>query len=79
MFNPIVAELVAREQNNDRLREAEQIRLAELASMRQPANRFNLRVYLGNRLMTLRHTLKVLTCADETNRGSEMSAGRHRP
>jgi len=79
MFNPIVAELVAREQTNDRLREAEEIRLAKLASMGQPADRFNLRVYLSNRLMTVRHTFKALVRADETNSGSEMSAGRHRP
>jgi hypothetical protein len=38
-----------------------------------------LRVYLGNRLMAVRHTFKALARADETNCGSEMSAGRHRP
>jgi hypothetical protein len=79
MFNPIVAELVAREQTNDRLREAEQSRLVALASMRQPTDRFNLRAYLGNRLMSVRHMFKALACAAETNSGSEMSAGRHRP
>jgi hypothetical protein len=79
MFNPVIAELVAREQNKDRLRQAEQSRLANVAIMRQPANRFNLRVYLGNRLMAVQHTFKALARADETNCGSEMSAGRHRP
>lgn len=67
MFNPVLAELVAREQNNDRLREAEQIRFAERATMRQPANRFNLRAYLASRLMTVRHMFKAPACADETN------------
>jgi hypothetical protein len=79
MFNPILGDLVAREQNNDRLRQAEQSRLVKLALMRQPANRFNLRAFLGNRLMAVRHTIKALVSAGKTNSGSEMSAGRHRP
>ena len=79
MFNPYLAEIVAREQNNDRLRQAEQNRLAKEANMHQPGNRIDLRMYLGNRLMAVRHMFKALASADETNSGSGMSAGRHRP
>ena len=79
MFNPILGELVAREQYNDRLRQAEQSRLAKEAIVLQAANRFNLRAYLGNRLMAVKHAFKALARADETKRGSDMSAGRHRP
>ena len=61
MFNPIMSELVTREQTNDRLREAGRSRLAELGIARQPIDRFNLPVYLGNRLtmvaMLLHETL----------------------
>ena len=55
MFNPLLHELVAREQLNDRLRQAEQSRLAQLAIMGQPADRFNLRRHIGNRLLAVRH------------------------
>jgi hypothetical protein len=59
MFNPLLNELVAREQLNDRLRQAEQSRLAKLAIRRQPADRFNLRRYIGNRLLAVRHMFKL--------------------
>ena len=64
MFNPILSELVGREQNNDRLRQADQSRLAKVGIMRQPADRFNLRAYLDNRLMAVRHMFKALVRAD---------------
>jgi hypothetical protein len=79
MFNPYLAEVVAREQNNDRLKDAEQRRFVKRAIVRQPANRINLRTYLANRLTAMRHMFKALASADETNGGSGMSAGRHRP
>jgi hypothetical protein len=77
MFNPILAELVAREQNNDRIRQAEQRELVKAAIVRQPANRLSLLAYFGNRFAAAWHALKAL--ADKANGRSEMSAGRHRP
>ena len=59
MFNPIIIELVGREQDKDRFREAEQSRLVKVATMSQPANRFTLRAYLGNRSMAIWHTFKL--------------------
>ena len=79
MFNLYLIERVAHEQNNDRLREAEQSRLVKQAIMHQSANRFNFRAYLGDRLMAVQHIFEALAGADETNGGSGMSAGRHRP
>jgi hypothetical protein len=64
MFNPILSELIAREQYKDRLRQAEQSRLAEVGIARQPADRFNLRTYLDNLLNALRHMFKALARAD---------------
>ena len=64
MFNPILSELIAREQYKDRLRQAEQDRLAEVVIARQPAYRFNLRTYLGNLLIAVRHMFKALARAD---------------
>jgi hypothetical protein len=55
MFNPILHELAAREKLNERLRQAEQSRLAERAIVRQPADRFNVRRYIGNYLLAVRH------------------------
>jgi hypothetical protein len=65
MFNPILNELVVREQNNDRLRRAERSRLAKVEVARQPAYRFNLRTYLDNLLIVVRHMFKALARADE--------------
>ena len=79
MFNPILRELIAREQTNDRLKEAELRRLLKAGDARQPAARFNLRANLGNLLFTVRHMFTALVSGDETNCGSEMSAGRHQP
>jgi hypothetical protein len=64
MFNPILSELVAREQYKDRLREAEQSRLAKAGIARQPAHRFDLRTYLGNLLIAVRHIFKAPARAD---------------
>jgi hypothetical protein len=63
MFNPILSELIAREQRNDRLREAERSRLANALIPRQPAHRFDLRASLGNLLITVRHMFKALARA----------------
>jgi hypothetical protein len=62
MLNPILSELIAREQYKDRLRQAEQHRLAEVAIARQSANHFNLRTYLGNLLIAVRQRFKALAC-----------------
>jgi hypothetical protein len=64
MFSPILRELIAREQYNDRLMQAEQRRLVKAAIARQPAHRFNLRTYLGNLLIAVRHMFKALARAD---------------
>jgi hypothetical protein len=64
MFNPIIIEIVAREQNKDRLKEAEQDRLAEAAITRQPAYHVDLRTSLGNLLISLRHVFGALARAD---------------
>ena len=64
MFNPILGALVAREQYKDRLRQAEQSRLANAVIGRQPAYRFDLRTSLGNLVIALRHMFKALARAD---------------
>ena len=65
MFNPILSELVAREQTKDRLREAEQIRLAEAATAHKPAPRFDLRISLDNLLISIRCVFKALARAGQ--------------
>ncbi len=64
MFNPILSELVAREQYKDRLREAEHSRLAKAVMARQPAHHVDLRASLGNLLISLRHVFGALARAD---------------
>jgi len=64
MFNPILSELIAHEQHKDRLRQAEQHRLAKVAMARQPADRVDLRTYLGNLLISFRYVVKALARAD---------------
>jgi hypothetical protein len=64
MFNPILSELIAHEQRKDRLRQVEQRRLAKAVIARQPAYRFNLRPYLDNLLIAVRHMFKALARAD---------------
>ncbi|MFL5804970.1 MAG: hypothetical protein ACJ8CR_24915 [Roseiflexaceae bacterium] len=63
MLNPILGEL-AHEQCKDRLREAEQYRLANAVMACQPADRFDLRTSLDNLLITVRYLFKAPTCAD---------------
>ena len=60
MFNPILDELVALEQNKDRLREAEHHRLARAGIVRHRARRSDLRVSLGDRWIALRHSFETL-------------------
>jgi hypothetical protein len=64
MFNPISNELIAHEQYNDRLRQAEQSRLAKPGIARQPADRVALRTSLGNLLISVRYVVKALARAD---------------
>jgi hypothetical protein len=64
MFNPIMIEIVAREQNKDRLKEAEQDRLIKAAIARKPAHHVDLRTSLGNLLISLRHVFAALARAD---------------
>lgn len=63
MMNPIMRELVAREQYNDLLREAEQIRLAETVTTHEAAGRFNLSGAIGHLLSAVRYRFKVLAHA----------------
>ena len=63
MMNPIMRELVAREQYNDLLREAEQIRLAETAATHEAAGHFNLRITMSHILSAVRYRFKVLAHA----------------
>lgn len=51
MFNPILGELIAREQYNDYLRQAAQNRMINAAIAQQPAHRFNLRTIRSNALV----------------------------
>ena len=64
MFNPILSELVAREQYKDQLRQAEQRKLANAAIARQPADRFDPPTSLGNLLIAVRHLFKAMARAD---------------
>ena len=64
MFNPILSELIAHEQCKDRLRQAEQRRLAKAGVARQLADRFDLRTYVGNLLIAVRHLFEAPARAD---------------
>lgn len=63
MSNPILREMIAREQYKDLLREAEQIRLAEASSAREPAERFELRYSLKHLVITIRQLFRALARA----------------
>ena len=60
MLNPILSELIAHEQCKDRLRQAEQDRLANVAMARQPAERIDLRSSLGKLLLSVRYVVTAL-------------------
>jgi hypothetical protein len=64
MNSPILHELIAREQTKDRLKEAEQRRLIKAGLAHQPAQRFNLRKYLGNLSFAIRHLFDAQARAD---------------
>ena len=64
MFNPILSELVAREQYKDHLTQAEQRGLANAAIARQPAHSFDPPTSLGNLLIAVRHLFKAMARAD---------------
>lgn len=76
MFNPILRELIAREQYNDLLREAEQSRLAKAAIVRRPAHRFELRRSLGYLLITFGHIFKALARTSEEQYDADHRAFR---
>jgi hypothetical protein len=63
MFNPILSELVAREQHKDRLREAEQDRLVEASMAHQSAHCLDLGSSLGNLLIAIRCMFQALARA----------------
>jgi len=63
MSNPILDEIIAREQHNDRLMRAEQRRLAQEGTAHQPAHRFELHTALGNLLIAVRYLFKALARA----------------
>ena len=63
MFNPILSELVAREQHKDRLREAGRDRLIEASMAHQSAHHFALRTSIGNRLIAVRCMFEALARA----------------
>ena len=58
MTNPILHELIAREQHKDRFRQAEQRRLAKAAIVHQPAHRLELRTRLGYLLNAVGYLFK---------------------
>jgi hypothetical protein len=60
MTNPILHELIVREQSKDRLRQAEQRRLAKAVIVRQPTHRFDLRASLGYLLNAVVYLFKPL-------------------
>jgi len=64
MFSPILSELVAREQYKDRLKEAEQHRLASAGKVRKLAQHVDLRTSLGNLLISLKHVFVAQARAD---------------
>jgi hypothetical protein len=64
MFNPILGELVAREQHKDYVRQAERDQLANAVLASQPAHRFDLTTSLGDLLIAVRHLFKALAHAD---------------
>jgi hypothetical protein len=64
MFNPILRELIVREQYNDLLRQAEHDRLANAAIARQPAQRVGQRVSFASLLLAVRYMFKAMARAD---------------
>ena len=64
MFNPILGELIAREQFKDYLREAEQDHLAKAVIAPRPAHRFEISISLSNLVIAVRHLFKALARAD---------------
>lgn len=64
MFNPILRELIAREQYNDLLRQAERDRLANAAIARQPIERYGQHVSLANLWLAVRCMFKAMARAE---------------
>jgi hypothetical protein len=63
MNHPIMHELVAREQHNDRLREIERTRLVSAAMAYQPARRVDLRAAIGHFISAVRYRFEALAYA----------------
>ena len=64
MFNPILSEMIAREQHRDRLREVEQSRLVAASMVRQPAQRHSLRDWAACLLISVRYMFRAHARAD---------------
>jgi hypothetical protein len=72
MFNPIISEVFAHEQRNDRLREAEQYRLVKATIARQSADRSALRTYVDDLLIAVRHMFKTAVLGSLTAKGGNV-------
>ena len=59
MFTPILSELIAHEQNRDRLREAEHDRLIEAAIAHQSTLVLDLHTIVGHFLIAIRYLFKA--------------------
>lgn len=64
MFNPILSEMIAREQHRDRLREVEQSRLGAASMARQPAQRHSLGAWAVCLLISVRYMFRAHARAD---------------
>jgi hypothetical protein len=63
MHNPILRELIAREQYSDLLRQAERDRLANAAIAHQPAEHYGQRLSLDNLWLAVRGMFKAVARA----------------
>jgi hypothetical protein len=76
MTNPIIHELIAREQSKDRFRQAEQRRLAKAVVVRQPTYRFDLRTSLGYLLNAILSLFKPLARTNKQHYDATHHASR---
>ena len=76
MTNPIIHELIAREQSKDRFRQAEQRRLAKAVIVRQPTHRFDLRTSLGYLLNAILYLFKPLARTNKQQYDATYHASR---
>lgn len=64
MYNPILHELVAREQRDDQLRQAKLLGPENAGRARPRADRVDLRAYAGNLVVVVKQLLKAPARAD---------------